>query len=176
MSIASVTTRPRATVAHRSHGRVRARLERPFHPQHLELIRDRLADHPDVSSVEVNPATGSVLLTGHHADRLHHALAEVVDLIAPVVQGDGLEPGVEAAVNVVKLADYRLRNATGGRFSLRVLVPTTFIAIGIRQLIAEGLSIGAVPWYVLIYYGVDSFLKLYPELGPRTQPVDSRPL
>ena len=168
--------RRRAVLAHRSHGRVRARLERPFRPEELDLIRDRLARHPDVSSVEVNPATGSVLLTGEHADRLHHALAEVVDLIAPVARGDELEPGVEAAVNVVKLADYRLRSATNGRFSLRALVPATFIAIGLRQLIAEGLSIGAVPWYVLIYYGVDSFLKLYPEFAPRPQPVNDRPL
>jgi hypothetical protein len=34
-------------------------------------------------------------------------------------------------------------------------------------LIAEGLTVGAVPWYVLVYYGVDSFLKLYPEHAPQ---------
>jgi hypothetical protein len=37
---------------------------------------------------------------------------------------------------------------------------------GVRQLMAQGLTLGSIPWYVLLYYGVDSFLKLYPEHAP----------
>jgi hypothetical protein len=40
------------------------------------------------------------------------------------------------------------------------------VALGLRQLARDGLTVGAVPWYVLIYYGADSFLKLYPEHRP----------
>ena len=48
-------------------------------------------------------------------------------------------------------------------------MPAAFVSVGVRQLLAEGLTLGTVPWYVLIYYGVDSFLKLYPEHAPKRE-------
>jgi hypothetical protein len=69
---------------------------------------------------------------------------------------------------MVRAADVRLQAATHGRISLRWLVPAAFVAPGLRQLAREGFTVGTVPWYVLLYYGADSFLKLYPEDRPET--------
>ena len=120
-----------------------------------------------MSAVDMNPRTGSVLVQGAREEGLLEALADVLDIVSAADAARSIEPGVEAVVGLVKRADGKVREATAGRLSLRWLVPTAFVAVGVRQLIAEGLTVGAVPWYVLVYYGVDSFLKLYPEHAPQ---------
>jgi hypothetical protein len=131
----------------------------------MARVRDRLNSNAAVSAVDMNLRTGSVLVRGTDEENLLEALRDVLVVVSDPVRA--IEPGVEAMVGLVKRADDKVRTATAGRLSLRWLVPTAFVAVGVRQLIAEGLTIGAVPWYVLIYYGVDSFLKLYPEYAPR---------
>ena len=138
----------------------------------MAQIQKTLSAHPGVSAVAVNLSTGSVLVTGRHTDQLQQALSELLDIVVESVAGPAIEPGVESTVRLVRNADTRLRSLTNGRFSLRAIVPAAFVAVGIRQLIVEGLTLGAVPWYVLIYYGVDSFLKLYPDYAP--QPAEAR--
>lgn len=133
----------------------------------MKAIQDELVQHPAVRSVEVNSQTGSVLVTGEGTGRLQSALADVLALIESAGQEESREAGIEAAVQLVKGADEKLRRVTSGRFSLRALVPAAFISLGIRELLRQGLSVGTIPWYVLIYYGVDSFLKLYPHYAPQ---------
>jgi hypothetical protein len=168
MSMANPDGKPTARLEHRSAGRVRVRVTKSERSlEQMEEIRDRLAEHPQVRTVDVNPATGSVLVTGDHTGHLRSALADVLTLVETVRQEGIQEAGVQATVDFVKQADQKLRTATNGRFSLRAVVPALFVTFGIRELLREGLTLGAVPWYVLIYYGVDSFLKLYPEYAPR---------
>jgi hypothetical protein len=164
------TVRARGRLEHRSPGRVRVRVDREHRtPQRMELVRDRLSGNAMVTGVEVNPKTGSVLLHGPRDDVPIDLLSDIFELITTTAAAPIVEPGVEEAVNLVKLVDDRIRDVTAGRLSLRLLVPATFIGVGIRQLLAEGLSLSTVPWYVLIYYGVDSFLKLYPEHAPQAR-------
>lgn len=170
MAVANPDGKPVARLEHRSSGRVRVRLARADRsPQKMAQIQERLSQHAHVRSVEVNPVSGSVLVTGDHTGHLRSALADVLMVIESLPQEGAREAGVEASVDLVKRADEKLRGMTNGRFSLRALVPALFVSFGIRQLLVEGLTLGAVPWYVLIYYGVDSFLKLYPEYAPKRE-------
>jgi cation transport ATPase len=170
VATASLNGKPHARLEHRSPGRVRARVPKgERNPVRMQEIQDELAQHPNVRHVEVNSATGSVLVTGEGTHRLQSALADVLTLIESAAQEESQEAGVDATVQLVKTADQKLRGLTNGRFSLRALVPATFITLGVRQLLRQGLSIGVVPWYVLVYYGVDSFLKLYPHYAPQRE-------
>jgi hypothetical protein len=170
MSVAGVNGKPFARLEHRSPGRVRARLAKSERAPHVaEQVRSRLEEDPNVRRVDVNSSTGSVLVLGENTERLHSALSNVLTLIEAVGREDVPEAGVEATVDLVRRADEKLRAVTNGRFSLRALVPSLFITLGIRQLLRQGLSVGIIPWYVLVYYGVDSFLKLYPQYAPQQQ-------
>ena len=62
--------RVRARVEHNMPGRVRVRIARGDRsPAHMERLRQRLQAHPDVSAVQVNPQTGSVLVRGARTER-----------------------------------------------------------------------------------------------------------
>lgn len=161
--------RPTAKLEHVGPGRVRARVIRAHRSgRALERVRETLAANPAVAHAEVNPATGSVLVHGPDPGQLEQAMSEALVLIRSLGGEEAPEAGVERVVSLVQTADQRLRDATGGQVSLRWLPPTAFVGLGIRQLLNQGLAIGPVPWYVLLYYGVDSFLKLYPEHAPAT--------
>jgi hypothetical protein len=140
----------------------------------MQRLRQRLAADPAVSSVEVNHRSGSVLVTGEHTADLHSALSTMLDIVETIARTEQpSDQAVNAVVNAVKAADEGLRRHTDGRLSVRWLIPAAFVSLGVRELLRQGLTLGAVPWYVLIYYGVDSFMKLYPEHSP--QPSWDRP-
>jgi hypothetical protein len=134
-------------------------------------IRERLAAHPEVRTVEVNPRSGSVLVVGARADGLRTALEELVDVVAVVSGERQSEASIQAVVQLVKRADAKLVKLSDGRVSIRWLVPASFIAVALRQLLRQGLTLAEVPWFILLYYGVDSFLKLYPEHAPERSTV-----
>ncbi len=95
-----------------------------------------------------------------------------VDGLVGIVEESGHEAGDEAgvatAVGVVRALDRRVQALTGHRLRLRFVVPATFVGLGVRALIVDGLTVGSLPWFVLIYFGIDSFIKLYPEHAPKT--------
>jgi Heavy metal associated domain 2 len=159
---------PRASLEHRGSNRVRARVAREDRsPERMDRLRRQLSAHPAVDSVEVNHRTGSVLVHGEVATELEGAVRESLELVEEAGPENVPEAGVESVVLLVREVDRKLRRTTGSRLSLRWLVPTAFVGVGLRQLVREGLTLGSVPWYVLIYYGVDSFLKLYPQHAPK---------
>jgi hypothetical protein len=161
----------RARLTHRSPGRLRVRVDPEQRaPERMEQLRVGLSSNPDVGAVHVNPRSGSVLVTGPDTERLWEALQNLMMVIQEAGPERAPELGVQATVAAINELDGRLAAFTNGRVRLRALVPAAFITLGIRQLIAEGLTLGSVPWYVLIYYGVDSFLKLYPEHAPKAPP------
>lgn len=160
--------RERAHVEHRGAGRVRARVERHARsPEHMARVRRHLEGHPAVQAVEVNQRTGSVLVRGKETDGLHAALDECLEIVEESGPENVPEAGVEAIVVLLRGVDRRIMRSTGGRLSLRWLVPAGFIAVALRQLVRSGLTVGEIPWFVLLYYGVDSFLKLYPQHAPK---------
>jgi Heavy metal associated domain 2 len=165
--MAAVVERPHARLVHATRGRARVRVDRAHRsPEQMEHVRRQLAAQPGVHEVEVNRATGSVVVRGHHRDELVAALSGTLTLVGSL-KGDEPEQGVDVLVGAVRAANQRLTRATGGRLSLRWLVPAVFVSLGVRELMRQGLTVGTIPWYVLLYYGIDSFLKLYPEHAPR---------
>jgi hypothetical protein len=165
---AQANGRARAHVEHRSAGRVRVRVGRQARsPAHMARLRQHLEAHPAVRAVEVNQRTGSVLVQGGKTDDLRAALDEFLEIIEEEGPEKLPEAGVESLVVLVRGVDRRLMRSTGSRLSLRWLVPAGFIAVALRQLVRSGLTVGEIPWFVLLYYGVDSFLKLYPQHAPK---------
>ena len=160
--------RAHARVEHHTPGRVRVRVSREERsPEHMERVRRQLAAHPDVAGVDVNPQTGSVLVRGEHANGLRAALEECLEIVEEEGPENVEEAGLESALALVRGLDRWIGRTTGGQLSLRWLVPASFIAVALRQLVRQGVTMGDLPWFVLLYYGVDSFLKLYPQHAPR---------
>jgi hypothetical protein len=161
-----------ARLEHSSAGRVRVRVPKENRTERgMEALRHDLSSHPAVAAVEVNRQTGSVLVHGEDGPALTMAVGELLDVVEKAgPEGEG-EVGVETAVGFIKAADRRLSQLTGRRVSLRWVVPAAFVGLGLRALAVEGLSVGTLPWFVLVYYGVDSFLKLYPEHAPAAKPA-----
>jgi hypothetical protein len=173
MAVSSNGRQPVAHLRHRSHGRMRVTLERSDRsPGQMEQVKKRIESQPGIRSVDINPTTGSVIVTGEHNHQIEQALEAAVELVETLQQGKPSQKAVDTLVSAVKVADSRLRQTSSDRISLKWLVPGAFVGIGLRQLLAQGLTIGDVPWYVLMYYGVDSFLKLNPEHAPK---ADSEP-
>lgn len=160
--------RPPARLEHSSPGRIRIRVSQEHRrPELLEALGRRLkADHA-VQSVEVNARSGSVLVQGLDSRSLRAALDGVFSVVERAGHEGAGEVGVDSAVSLIKQVDRKLSDATGRRISVRWLVPAAFITVGLRQAVVQGLSLGVIPWYVLLYYGVDSFLKLFPEYAPQ---------
>lgn len=159
--------KPTARLEHAGPDRVRARVVRRHRSATtMERVRLRLAAAPGVDDVEVNPTTGSVLVRGADRHRLEQALGGALVVLHSLSGDDPADRGVAEVVRLVRSGERRIREASGGRLSLRWVVPAAFVGIGLRELLRQGLTVGAVPWYVLVYYGVDSFLKLYPEHRP----------
>lgn len=169
----TVTEPPKlpARLEHRSHGRIRVRVPKDYRTDaELGLAQRRLESDAAVSRVTVNARSGSILVEGDHTDSLRSALEGVLEIVEQAGPGKAGDVGVAAAVALVRRADQRLGALTDGKLSLRWLVPAAFITFGVRQLLAQGLTLGNLPWYVLMYYGLDSFLKLYPEHALPTRP------
>lgn len=164
----NTTHRVRARLEHRGAQRLRVRVaQEDRSPEHMERLRSQLSIHPAVQKVEVNHRTGSILVRGEVPSELEDAMRKSLELVEEAGPENVPEAGVESVVLLVKSLDGRIRRSTGSRVSLRWLVPASFVAVAVRQLMREGLTVGAIPWYVLLYYGVDSFLKLYPHHAPK---------
>jgi hypothetical protein len=132
-------------------------------------IRSYLQAHPMVTSVQVNDRSGSVLVEGERNEVLRSALEELFNVVAETAGQRETDATVQLVVDLVKRADARVSELTEGKLSIRWLVPVSFITVALRQLLRQGLTLGDIPWFVLLYYGVDSFLKLYPEHAPNPQ-------
>ena len=136
-------------------------------PEQMERLRRELSAQPAVKQVEVNHRTGSILVHGEVSLALEQAIGQSLELVEGAGPENVPEAGVESVVLLVKDLDGWIRRSTGSRLSLRWLVPASFVGLSVRQIMREGLTMGSVPWYVLLYYGVDSFLKLYPHHAPK---------
>lgn len=131
----------------------------------MALLQRSIRSHPSVSAVAVNEKTGSIVVQGSPG-KVRGAVDEFLEIVEESGEaGDG-EVGIATAVGVVKALDRRVQAVTGHRMRLRFLVPAAFFGLGLRALIVDGLTVGSLPWFVLVYFGIDSFMKLYPEHVP----------
>jgi hypothetical protein len=166
-------------------GRMRVRLHQAHRdPAALEMIEDRLSEHPAVASVATNPRTGSVLVQYDHHSLTKDDLKELLwdaglvareflgaeeipeDLGREAETGRDAEPGAHSTTATTVLdaltdLDQRLSRATNGKLDIKLLVPTGLGLLALRQIAVSGLGLGQVPGYVLLWYRFDSFYKLH---------------
>ena len=136
----------------------------------MGTLRTALADRPGVATVDANPATGSLLVHYDH-EALHRGdildiledvglvVADLADLPAPSWGPHSTTAG--GLMDAIGDLDARLSALTNRRLDLKLLFPLALGAIGLRQTLSEGLGLGQVPGYVLLWYAFDSFWKFH---------------
>ena len=163
-------------------GRMRVRLHPEYRdPTALKQIEQELGGRSGVASVSTDPRTGSVLV---HYEDTSVSKDDVLDMLldAGIVALDllGAEEAAEdlaeegagrgvadhsaGAVGILDAVtdlDYRISRLTGGRLDLKLLVPAGLGLLALRQVMMNGLGLGTVPGYVLLWYTFDSFYKLH---------------
>jgi hypothetical protein len=165
--------RPYAYIPHHIVGR-RMRLKvADATPQLLNEIRDRVLTLPCVQTVETNPTTGSVLIlySRNDATDFGSALFErVTDLVAfaPKPQAETGDYSTTAVdlLRVIKQADDRLRNNTGGRLDLKLLFPLAMVALTITTLPT---NLQTPLWLSFLMFGFSSFESMH--TGALEQPA-----
>ena len=159
-----------ASLVHASPGRIRIRLDRAFRsPQFMQSLADSIVELDGVKGVNVNPSTGSLLLT-YDPETLGledlYLAAKAADLnlaipgsAARSPAGPTLSPlsaGISTAFDRLNqgVADF-----TGGKADAKTLVPLGLAAWALRQITTSGGNLAAVPWYVLLWYSFETFTK-----------------
>jgi Heavy metal associated domain 2 len=170
--------RARARVTSSTPGRVRVRLRRPERHQHLlRAIGHDVRQRLNGADVEVNPRTGSVLVeydqrARSHADVLSalHDLGLVIEDVAhglgedvPRLEGPGRTTTSQGIIETLTDLDRQLSALTGRSVDLKLAVPLLLGGLGAVQLARNGVGLGDVPAYVLLWYAFDSFWKFHRE-------------
>jgi len=157
-------------VKSKTHGRIRIQLDAEHRsPEAMAALKAHLEQGEHVSSVEINPRTGSVIVKhdskhdGHAI--LHKALqeAELVAEVALEVEGpeeEGGESGQakldQQIANTMVRFDEALYRATGGRIHARGRVlPLSIAGLGVAQILAYGISLEMLPGPVLLWLAFD---------------------
>lgn len=167
------SARASAQVVHHIPGRVRLRVPHTHRtPDAIGRLREELQSVPGVRRVDVNAVTGSMVVhhdpNGTSLDEVNKALGAAgefaLDLVPPrmreQVRGE-VSLVAHDVRNTVAALDGTVRRATGGWLDLKMLVPLAFVgAAAVQITLSEG-AWTAVPPYVLLYYGFDTFMKFH---------------
>jgi hypothetical protein len=158
-------------VVHASPGRIRVRVPREaLSDGALREAERALAALPGVREVRKNPLASSIVINyDAHALDLPALLAAIAQAgVTFVTPSDAREDSTDAAAESTSLArsltaffdkaDRRLADATSGAADLRTLVPLGLAVLAAREVLAGRVT--AAPWYALLWYAVDSFIKL----------------
>jgi len=163
-------------------GRMRVRLD----PEHRDAaamaqVERELGGRSGVASVATDHRTGSVLVhyedTALSRDDVLDMLYDVGVVARDLLGADAVpeDLGVERAdrsvaphssgatsiLDAVTDLDHRISRLTGGKLDLKLLVPAGLGLLALRQVAVNGLGLGTVPGYVLLWYTFDSFYKLH---------------
>lgn len=163
-------------------GRMRVRLGREHRdPEAFAQLERELGGRAGVSSVTTDHRTGSVLVRYDHLalakDDVTSMLLDVgvvaLDLLGAEDAAEDLgeertprsvaphSSGAASVLDAVTDLDHRISRLTGGRLDLKLLVPAGLGLLALRQVALNGLGLGTVPGYVLLWYTFDSFYKLH---------------
>ncbi|MDP8921668.1 MAG: hypothetical protein M3O34_02185 [Chloroflexota bacterium] len=173
------TDTPHARVASAMPGRLRLRLDRAHRRNGaIGQLHDSLEGRDGIHAVTSNPATGSVLVR-YDSGALDHGDVLAMLRDAGVVIGEAVRSVVGDAdfghsivstsiVDALTDLDRRVSRATNSLVDVKLLFPLSLGALAIRQIALNGLGLGTVPGYVLLWYTFDAFLKLHPRRQPRS--------
>jgi hypothetical protein len=153
-------------IVHLSPGRIRVRIQpEDLGNPALGRIQHALTTTPGVRSVQVNALARSLVVTYDPRivdfdDLVVVALRTGISFSSEPEQNDGtagIRPVDETVVSFFRNADDRVRERLGGTADLRTLLPAGLALLALRE-IAAGRLVG-MPWYVLIWYSVETFHK-----------------
>jgi hypothetical protein len=161
-------------------GRIRVRLEAGQRsPAVLDQIEHALGRKSGVASVSTNARTGSILVYYDEdilsKDDLTAMLSDVG--VAALESGGADEAsrdrgrggravadhssGAVSVLDAVTDLDHWISRLTGGKLDLKLLVPAGLGLLALRQIALNGVGLGQMPGYVLLWYTFDSFYKLH---------------
>lgn len=140
--------------------RTRIRLSRKRrHPKEMARIAEVLEASPQVSSVQANLNTGTIIVH-HKEDALEDITSRLQDMGVILMAAAGVETSSMSLADAVSDLDKHLDLGTRGLLNLKLLVPLGFGALAVLQLARQGLQIGSAPWYLLAYFAFESYIKL----------------
>ncbi len=165
-------------------GRVRLKVSRRGGMlESMQRIADALTTRVEVSDVQLNPQTGSILIRydpeRSSLDDLRSGLRQqgiVINEVRPIGTGANSGGGTsEASANLTRMLgnlNARVGRATNGLGNLRLFVPLGLGALTIRQIFRHGLKLDDLPWYVTVWYAYQSFITLNPTTHQPAQAED----
>jgi len=172
-------------VVHAIPGRIRLKAARVR--KNLALageIQTRLAAVHGITHVEVNPHTGSVLVLYEARDEVlpdsFRALVEPLATLFPDFDFKDLAERQQLSTNGASSApsltggiasffgtlNTRVGKVTGGSADLRILVPLTLFAFGVRGLVGSEQRLFP-SWYDFFWFSLGTFFMLNPRPGER---------
>lgn len=160
----------------------RTRFKLPSHhrnPEEMARISSALQSHPDVDNVQYNAQTGSILV--HHNPH-HRSLEQFEDIMkdfgvifadvtgsAELLSFDGTSESSFDLTKALSDLNQQVLLATNGVVDLQYVLPLGLGAIAVLQLLTFGWQFELVPWFVLGYFAVDSYIKLNSNQASATQ-------
>lgn len=156
---------------HSMRGRARLRVPKPRSAQQVRQMAGRVERAQHVRGVEVNPATGSMLVKFSADDPIDLVIDELRLLGFEVAKAFEAKPavvhtqsrGAAAIENVMSRANSQLHLMTRGHLDIRLAVPAIYMLLGVRNLVRQRGRLGDAAWYQLMYWAFDSFFKLHEE-------------
>jgi hypothetical protein len=135
----------------------------------MAQIASDIEKQSGIHSVEYNHQTGSILVhhdTQQELDDLKDIMKDLGVVFADITGAAELIPLDEKSEQGLDLSSalYDLNKhiveATNGIIDLRFVLPLGLAGLGVYQFLTFGLQLEIIPWYVLIYFAIDSFIRL----------------
>lgn len=155
-----------ARVVHQTPGRLRLRLPRELvNGRGAERLHEALAGLAGVQHVRLTPQASSLLVQYDPARVAPEALAAALQRagihLAPATTAPPPDEPTALGQLIDRLAgqlNERVDRATGHVLDLRTLLPVGLGALALREVLAG--RVQAAPWYVLLWWSFDAYLKL----------------
>jgi hypothetical protein len=145
---------PDAVIAHASSGRLRIRLlSQKGNLGALKSLGDQIASCPGILSIEVNPATGSMLLIHQTSVHAISEYARSKDLFSLQEQKSPKVPSADIRRSLgetFKSVDRQIQNLTDGDMDLSGFALAALIVAGTAQILTG--NAGAMPWFAAYWY------------------------
>jgi Heavy metal associated domain 2 len=145
-------------------GRLRLRVPHSHRQkEQMQRLASVLGASDRINDVQTNIHHGSITIQ-HNGDEnsLKDVIATLKDLgIIFVNLTEGKTEAAGQVANAFSDLNQRVEKASNGLVDMRFLFPLGLSILSIRQLLAKGLQLEIIPWYVLAWYAFDSFIKLH---------------
>ncbi len=167
-----------ATIVSAAPGRVRVRLGPAMRsPDAMRGLAEMVSGLEGVREARVNPTTGSLLVLYdpetvsmeglYLAARAANLTIVVPESNSPAAITWEVSEVARAVNSAFGRMDAAVSGFTGGKLDAKTLVPLGLGAAALRQIVTSGANLGAVPWYVLLWYSFEMFTKYNLGKGPR---------